>query len=261
MTLGAILRTGMQKHIRKIQIIVSGVLTLLLLVTNSSAVFAAQSHSANYAVNEVFFGAGGDLNDCSTNYCAKTTVGESTIGDTKSATYQAQGGFNTFRTPSLTFIVNGGSTNLGYLSTGSATMTTATFSVKSYLSSGYIVQVYGGQPTDTLPGHHPLANLSSPTTSSAGTEQFGMNLTANTSPSTIGAAPIQVPGTTFSFGQVSSNYGQTNKYTFNNGDTIAYSNSSSGETDYTISYLFNISPVTPDGQYVLNQTLVATGTF
>jgi hypothetical protein len=254
----------MQKYIRQIQLVVLGTLTVLLTITSaSSAVFATssfQSKSNNYGVNEVFFGAGGDLDDCSSHYCAQSAVGETTIGNTKSSHYKAQGGFNTHRDPTLEFSVNGGTTNLGYLSTTNATMTTATFSVETYLASGYIVQAYGSPPIDDAPGNHVMNALTTPTASSLDTEQFGMNLAANTSPLTVGAAPVQVP-TNDGFGAATANYDQPNKYLYNSGDTIASSSSSSGITDYTISYLFNIGPLTPDGQYTLTQTLVATSTF
>jgi hypothetical protein len=240
-------------------------LTLLLLVTNSSAVFAAQSSSTHYEVNEVYFGAGGDLNDCSADYCAKTSAGDLTVGNTKSADYQAQGGFNTDRTPSLTFTVTAGSTDLGYLSTSATKTATATFSVKTYLASGYVVQIMSNSPIDNLPGHHLLNPLATPTASSTGVEQFGINLVANTTacgaPTTFGANPIQVPSSSFSYGTAASGYNTCGLFKYVNGDTIALSNKSSGETDYTMSFIFNISNVTPDGFYAYNGVLVATSTF
>jgi hypothetical protein len=240
------------------QTIRRGIASVLLLVTLPATVFAAQASSPNYQVNEIFFGNGGALNDCSTNYCAKESAGETAVGNPSSTNYQAHAGFNTDRTPFLQFVVNGGSINVGVLSTGSATTTTATFSVKNYLSSGYSVVTVSSPPQNNS---YTMHNLSSATASSAGTEQFGMNLVANTSPTTFGAGPSQVPNSTFSFGQAASGYNTANLYKYNAGDTIAYSNSSSGETDYTISYIYNISNITPGGTYIFNDVLVATATF
>ena len=219
---------------------------------------AEQASSPNYQVNEVFFGGGGALNDCSSNYCTKESAGETVVGNPSSPHYQIHGGFNTDRYPYLQFIVNGTNIDVGGLSTQYATTATATFSVKSYLSSGYSVVTVSNPPQY---GSYTMHALSTPTASSPGDEQFGMNLVANTSPTTFGANPSQNPSSAFSFGQAASGYNTPNLYEYIPGSTIAYSNSSSGETDYTISYIFNISSVTPGGLYSFNDVLVATATF
>ena len=219
---------------------------------------AAQSSSSHYQVNEVFFGAGGQLNACSSHYCSKQAAGETGVGDTSSPNYQAHAGFNTDRTPFLQFIVNGTSTDIGVLSTSTAATTTGTFSVKNYLSSGYqVVSVSSPPKYNTYTMH----NLTTPTASVPGTEQFGINLVHNTAPASVGANPVQVPGSSFSFGAAAPGYNSANLYKYVPGDTIAYSDSSSGETDYTITYLYNISNVTPGGTYDFNDVLVATATF
>ncbi len=226
---------------------------------------AAESQSTNYQVNEVFFGSGGALNDCSTTYCAKEAIGETAVGDTASANYQAHAGFNTYREPYLQFIVNSTNTDVGGVSTGLTTTTTATFSVKNYLSSGYQVVTVSNPPRNNS---YTMSALSTPTLSNPGTEQFGMNLTQNSCSTshagcsgTFGAGPVQVPSSAFSFGAVESPYNTANYYEYVPGSEIAYSNSSSGETDYTISYIYNISNLTPGGTYVFNDVLVATATF
>lgn len=222
---------------------------------------AQQSSSTNYQVNEVYFGTGGELEACSTAYCSKQSAGEMGVGNTSSANYQAQGGFNTDREPYIAFLVTGGSTDLGVLSTLAPSTATATFSVKTYLSSGYVVQTVSDPPTNTLPGSPMLNALATPTASSPGTEQFGINLVANTSPVSFGANPIQVPDNTFSFGSAASGYNTQNLYKYVKGDSIAQSTKSSGETDFTISYLYNISNVTPAGEYRFDHDLVVTSTY
>lgn len=217
-----------------------------------------QSSSTHYSVNEVFFGSGGDLNDCSASYCAKEAAGETGVGNTSSSNYQAQGGFNTDRTPFIQFLVTNPGTDLGTLTSSTTKTATATFSVKTYLSSGYSVKQTSPGPTNSS---YVMTSPSTPTASAVGTEQFGINLVANTNPVTFGANPTQNPDATFSHGQVSANYATANKYMYAQNDTVAYSNESSGETDYTISYIFNVSNLTPGGQYVLHHVLVATATF
>ena len=247
--------------VRRCLITIASVLSGFVLIFWCPLASAQQSSSTNYSVNEVYFGSGGDLNDCSTNYCAKNSVGELNVGKASSTNYQEQAGFNQERDPSLTLNVMGGVTDIGVLSTGSTKTTTSTFSIKSYLASGYSAQIIGVPPTNSLPTNPRLHNLTTPTASSAGTEQFGINLVANTSPATFGSAPVQVPDSTFGFGTAASGYNTANLYKYNNGDVIATSASSSGETDYTISYIFNISPLTPAGTYVYNGVIVATSTF
>ena len=222
---------------------------------------AQQSSSTNYQVNEVFFGNGGELNACSSSYCSKQSAGEMTVGNASSAAFSTQAGFNTDREPYLAFSVTGGTTDLGVLTTGSAATATGTFAVKTYLAGGYVVKTVSDPPKNTLPNQPTLANLTTPTASSPGTEQFGINLVANTSPTNFGANPIQVPDGTFSFGSVASGYNTANLFKYVKGDTIAQSSRSTGETDFTISYLYNISNVTSAGEYQLNHELVATSTY
>jgi hypothetical protein len=174
------------------------------------------------------------------------------------SSYRIQAGFNTNREESLEFFVNTASINLGTATTATTRTGTATFYVKAYLASGYQVVTASPPPTNAS---YTLSAPSTPTASAVGTEQFGINLAANTNPATFGANPVQQPDATFSFGSAASGYGVANQYKYVNGDVIAKSYSSSGQTDYTISYIMNISNVTPGGTYTMNQSLVATGTY
>lgn len=239
---------------------VSSVLVLCLLVVAvpSVQVWAAQASSSNYSVDQVFFGNGGELNACSTNYCSKQAAGETAVGNTSSTNYQAQAGFNSNRNEYLEFKVNTASVDMGTLSASAASTGTATFSVKAYLASGYQVVTASDAPQN---GSHVLAAPSTPTASTPGTEQFGINVVANTSPTTFGTNPVQVPSTTYSYGIAAPGYNTNNKFKYVKGETIASSPKSSGETDYTISYLINISNTTPGGTYSMAQVLVATATF
>lgn len=244
-------------HAARVVSSVFGVLALLF----CSPVFAQQSSSSNYQVNEVFFGAGGVANACSATYCSKQAAGEIAAGNTAGAAFRAQAGFNTDRQPYLAFSVAGGSTDLGTLSTIATATTTATFAVKTYLASGYTVQLVSDPPTNNGSTAHQMTAPSTPASPAIGVEQFGLNLVANTSPQTFGAPPVQVPDSTFSYGAVASGYDQPNKYKYVKGDAIAQSTKSSGETDYTASFIYNISDLTPDGLYTFNGTLVATSTY
>ncbi len=123
-----------------------------------------------------------------------------------------------------------------------------------------MVTVASDSPTNLGNGHH-LDTNGSPTSPTIGVEQFGMNLIANTSPINFGAPPVEVPDNTFSFGTVATGYDQLNKYKYTKGDIIAQSTKSSGETDYTASFIYNIGSVTPDGTYQYDGVFVATSTY
>lgn len=258
------------KHIRNLRIS-RGVLVLLV----AAACFAApravavctnpdqQSCSTGYGVSETFFGTGGELEACGTAYCAKQSAGELTVGNTKSNSFQAQTGFNSDRTPWIgVSIVGSPDVDLGVLSDQSTKTGSVQFKVSAYLSDGYVVQIVG--PAPTAEGGHVLSSMSS-AASTTGIEQFGMNIVANTSP-LVGSDPAQdpdYPSQPFGFGQAkaSSGYDVANTFTYNSGDTIAESTQSSSYTVYTISYLANISGVTPAGTYTTQQSIVATATF
>jgi len=246
------------------QITLAGVGMLVVTILVSSAAFAQYS-STNYQTNEVFFGSGGELNTCSTGptgYCAKDAVGELGVGNSASTNYQVQAGFNTTEQPFLEFVVTGSNIDLGYLNTGSVTTATGTFSVRAWNSGGYVVKTQSNPPTSNAPGSHVMAAPSSPTASAPGTEQFGINLVANTSPSIAGSAdPAQVPNSTFSFGAAATGYNTTNQFKYVKGDTVALSTKSTSITNYTVSYIFNISTSTPSGKYTFTHILVATATY
>lgn len=255
-----------------------GMLALSLLVALAPAAIAkavcnpnAQTCSSSYQVTESFFGSGGQLQACGTAFCAKTSAGELTVGKVcdPSNLKCLQTGFNTDRWPSLEIAVNTTSVNVGVLDPAETHVGTASFSVKSYLAEGYQVTTSSPGPKS---GSHILQLLSSGA-GAAGTEGFGINLKQNSCPAAapasgpgscsgnLGANPSQNPDSTFSFGYAATGYDTAGSYKYTNGDIIAKSNSSSGFTDYTISYIFNISNVTPAGTYTMDQSLVATSTF
>ncbi len=242
----------------KIKILVLVVITWL--VSWQPLLHAQTLCSTTYCATETFVGTGGELNACSSggNYCAKEAAGETAVGKAGSTNFGIQAGFNTTDAPYLEMNVTASNINIGTLTTSAATTTTSNFYVRAYLASGYSVITMSNPPTN---GSYTLTNLTSPTASATGTEQFGINLKANTSPTTFGADPSQYPDSTFGFGIAAPGYDTTNLYKYVKNDTIAKSNSSSGRTDYTISYLFNISSITRGGTYTFNHDLVAVGTY
>ncbi len=229
--------------------------------------------SPSYRIDESQVGGTGDYGSQSGGYSfiPGTDDGGSTLGDTfagnsASASYQTNAGFNTTAQPTLTFTVNApASVNLGLLSSASATFGIATFDVTNYTSYGYQVIMIGSPPTYNS---HALAPLTTDTASSAGTEQFGVNLVANTVAG-VGANPGAPPSGINSQGVAgngaNNNYAQSDKWRFNSGEVVASAPRSSGATRFTMTFLANIStvntPVTPASGYTGSLTLVATGTY
>lgn len=206
---------------------------------------SAQMSSGSYQVNEAQFGSGSSVEQCSGSYCSNASLGDLTNGSGSSTNYSAQFGFNTTDEPLLEVSVTQTQQDMGILSAGTTGTASATVSVRSYLSKGYVMQITGSAPRN---GPKTVTNMATAATSQQGVEQFGMNLVANTTPS-LGSNPVQVPDGSFSFGSVASGYNTPNQFKYVDGDVVAISPTSSGRTDYTISMIMNISDVTAGGQY------------
>lgn len=211
----------------------------------TGSAYAVTSASPHYQVTETQFNAGASQQSCSGQYCAKASIGDTAVGSANSQTLTAQFGSITKSDPLLEVIVDPGQSNLGNLSTDSTATKTMTVKVRNYLSGGYTLQIIGDPPKYS---GHPLSTNSTPTASLPGTEQFGINVTGNTVPN-IGKDAEQVPSDSLSFGVVDTKYRQANKFLFTSGDVVAKSSTSSGQTNYTISMIVNISSATPAGHY------------
>jgi len=217
----------------------------------------SSSSSSNYMITEPQFGAGAATNDCSDNYCANMSVGDTAAGLMESSSFLAQAGGFTTDEPLLEVAASGGFANLGTLDPSRTTTLTMNVSVRNYLTGGYIVQLSGSPPSHES---HQLTPLYEPMPSQPGVEQFGINLVANKTPE-VGANPVQVPSGDISFGQVAENYAIPDKFMYKSGDIIAFSNTDSGRTDYTISMILNISNITPKGWYTSIFTAVVAPAY
>lgn len=220
-----------------------GLIVGLVALGGANAVHAETSSSPNYQMTETQFSA--SQQSCSGQYCAQTSIGSPASG-TPTASSTAKFEDITNNNPLLDVIIEPGDSNLGTLTTqGTATKTTI-IKVRSYLiGGGYELQIMGDPPNYN---GHTLNALTTPTNSSPGTEQFGMNTVANTSPA-IGANPLQTPDGQQIFGIATPDYQTANKFKYVSGDTVGKGVTSSGQTDYTLSMIVNISSATPAGHY------------
>jgi hypothetical protein len=225
----------------------------------ASPVFADPLRSNNYQFQETSLGGTGLFNSQSANYqTAGTAGGILGLGNSASNNFQVNAGNITTNDPALAFAVTNANATFTDFSPSIASTATSQFQVLDYTSYGYVVQVLGNPPTST--GGHMLDTMgaTTPEPSQVGTEQFGINVVANTSPISFGSNPDHGQ---FGFGNPSSNYGTPNNFRYVNGETIVVGPKSSGTTIYTISYLVNVNTLTPAGQYISNQTLICTGTY
>lgn len=236
-----------------------------LAVFGSIQIAGAQGASNNFRIDESFIGPGGNLDSASTNFQLQTgqqAIGNIGVGTGESSNFRVDNGSITTPDPTLSCVLNSGTINFGSFSTTTTASATATFSVLNYTSYGYVVSIVGSPPST---GGHTLTNLSSNSSSTAGTEQFGINLTTNNvptaTPAVFGLDPVQQPDSSFSFGNIAANYNTSNSFRYNDGETIAAATKSSGKTDYTISYIANVSNTTPGGTYAGAQAIVCTGTY
>jgi len=217
--------------------------------------YAETPKSSSYQFSESYIDSGSMTDSSSNSYKTTNATGDLVVGNTSSSGYQIETGSQTTNDPSLSFSLDSAGGVFGSFTPTEPTVTTASFSVSNYTSFGYIVQIIGTPPTNNT---HTIAAMTDAGSSQIGIEQFGINLVANTSPKTVGADPDNGQ---FGFGVATDNYKVANQFRYVSGDTIAQAPKSSGVTIYTISYLVNVSSVTPGGQYVSEQTIIITGTY
>lgn len=240
----------------------------------------AQSSSANYKVEESYFGTGGEVDATSASYRSRQSAGSLGVGNTSSANYDAVAGFNTPSDPFLEVEITGATVDFGTLSPSAASYGAAqggpcscSFTVRTYLSSEYSV-VNGSQPPTNENGETLQEKTATGAPSSdSGVEEFGINLVANTVPGAMGAVPVNNPDNSFADGQAfgdgpggARDYDDADQYAYGISDVIARSpatagNQGVGKTAYTISYIAKPSSITEAGQYTMNHHIIVVPTF
>jgi hypothetical protein len=228
----------------------------------------AQYTGSTYKIEEAQVGSvGGDNDLTSGTYKGRAGVGDTAVGIVNGTTYQAVGGFTTSDVPELEVSVGTPSLDLGTATASSTISGVANFSVRVYLASGYSVYTRGGLPTQE--GGNTIAGKSTLGAPIIGTEEFGINLVANTTPAALSGTssnPLQVADnttgvSTFGFGAAAAGYNTPNSYKYIDGDVVAGSTKSSGVTTYTISYVVNITPITKAGVYSMAHQMIVVASY
>lgn len=142
--------------------------------------------------------------------------------------------------------------DLGSLTPSTTGTGVSQFGVSTNASSGYAVTIAG---TTLTSGANTIDALAAQTASTQGSEQFGLNLRANTTPS-FGTDPDGA-GTA----APTANYNTVDSFRFVTGDTIASSAAADDFRRFHAAYLANVAGSTPAGTYTTTMTFVATATF
>lgn len=244
--------------------ITGGVIGLLLVavfvVVGTSTVLATTSESPNYQASEAEFGAGAPLESCSGEYCAKATIGTMSADSGEVTDGVSTAAFDPITQdtdPFIEVIVEPGESNLGELTPDHTATRTMVIKVRHYQTDGYMLQIIGEPPVYE---DYMITTASEPLAAQPGIEQFGINLVANTDPE-IGADPNQQSSPTLGAGVVASDYATSNLFMYESGARVAYNESDSGETDYTLSTIINVSNTTPAGRFAGEYTVVAMASF
>lgn len=149
--------------------------------------------------------------------------------------------------------------NLGgnYLDMGDFNASRATtgqlqMAVATNAANGYMVSLDGQTMAS---GNNALPALPVPTASGPGTNQFGINLRANSNP-VSGSNPEGVGS-----GTPTAKYNIANRFAFQSGDVLASNPAPDDFRKFTVTYLVNISKTQPAGVYAGSYTYVGLGNF
>jgi hypothetical protein len=226
----------------------------------------AQSSSSNYSVEESSFSSGSGTGS-SASYESQVSAGDLGVGSAFSTTYGAYAGPISPNEEYLEMVVSASNINLdtpssdpGILTESETATGTAAFYVRAYVNSSYVVLTLSTPLTNE--NGDTIAPMTSTGASVAGTEQFGINVRDNTSPN-IGADPAPQPNGSFANGQGATGYNTVDQFRYNQSEVFAQNggNPAWGQTNYTISYIANVSGITEAGYYTMLHELTAVTTF
>ena len=143
--------------------------------------------------------------------------------------------------------------DMGELTSTNTVTAQSQMAVGTNASGGFAITANGDPPSA---GTASIDEMDTPGPSRPGTNQFGINLVANTSPA-IGVDP-EGP---FANAIPSPDYGTADVYKYKSGDLVAYSPNVSLMRKFTVSYILNASPSLKPGVYSTTITFVASGRF
>jgi len=144
-------------------------------------------------------------------------------------------------------------TDMGTLDSTTTLSAHSQMAVGTNASGGFAITANG---TPMSAATNVIDSPSSPTISTPGKDQFGMNLVANNEPS-VGSDPEGL----YANAIASPGYSIPNHYMYVPGDIVAYSPNVSLMKKFTVSYILNASPSLRAGVYTSTMTFIASGRF
>jgi len=150
--------------------------------------------------------------------------------------------------------------DLGVFSPSSTTSATSEMAASTNGDSGYVITVDG---TSLVSGSNTIDAIgSTAATSTIGSNQFGLNLVANTTP-TVGAAMTPAFDGGDYQGAPAAEYDTADSFAFDDtsAQTVASSTGPSAAQKYTISYIVNVAGNQSPGNYTTTLTYICTPTY
>lgn len=223
---------------KKITKIIKIIIFSLFLVMGQQVMASMSSNNYTVWIDTLSSGGGGIT---STNYSINSNISSQVNQPGSSTNFSEKSGFSAIDDePTVGFTITSATLNFGELSASSTSYSSNTFFAYTNSIAGYSIKVYGSPLNNT---NHTLSAIgSTPAASSIGTEQFGLNLVANTVP-VIGQNPSGGSG------QAVTNYDTANSFAYTSGDAIAEAANFSFQTEFTVSMIVNIAKETPAGTY------------
>jgi hypothetical protein len=149
--------------------------------------------------------------------------------------------------PTLSFAIGSVTCDLGVFSVTTTKSCTHTIAASTNAQSGYVISYI---PTTTLTsGANTITAMASQAASVVGSEQFGLNLKANTTAGSFTAADFGADPSG-GIGTVATGYSIADQFKFATaGANVAQSTGASATTTYTASFIANIAVTTEAGTY------------
>jgi len=143
--------------------------------------------------------------------------------------------------------------DMGTLDENETLTTQSQLAIGTNATGGFVITANGGT---LAAGTNTIDNVTSPTESIPGKNQFGINLVEN---STLGVG--RNPEGEWANAVPTDDYGQSNKYMYVPGDVIAHSPHVSLMRKFTVSYIVNTAPSLRAGIYTTTINYIASGRF
>lgn len=142
--------------------------------------------------------------------------------------------------------------DLGELRSNSVNHASSQFVAATNAQSGYSIILNG---TSLISGNNVIPAMGSATNATAGTNQFGINLRLNISPSV--GSDATGPGVSSAV----NGYGTVNQFKFVPGDTIVSVNGGDDNHKFTVSYVANVNKNQPTGVYATTISYICLANF